>query len=163
MKRKNLLYFFIFIIVFVGCILFINYANLKYNEDCPLSEKFGSRNIRIEEDKRLKELVTFCLEVIFNDKEHNLDLSRLNNINIYKSTQQESYTLNKKSIYICLNPNISDNTLFHVICHEFAHVINTTWGHNDNFWNCFETIIQIFKRKNIDIDIKVESGYCKEI
>lgn len=164
MNIKNILYFFVFLIIFLIIVFCIKYIKFNTNEDsdCSDVENFKDKNIKLTPDKRLRDISIFCLDTIFNDTNHTLDISRLNNIKIIKSKTKESYTLNKTSVYICINDNISDTELMHVICHELAHCINKTWGHDNNFWDCFDQMISIFNRKNINIDIYVNSNYCKE-
>lgn len=75
------------------------------------------------------------------------ELSKFNrgyeNIPIYISN--ESYTINKQKIYICIGNNLLPEELMYVILHEVAHVITPvdehSEGHGPSFMRNFDNIL----------------------
>ena len=62
-------------------------------------------------------------------------LARLKVSTVQESSHKEgTYTINKGPIYLCDVEHPDDNTLAHVLIHEYAHVINATIGH-DELWS----------------------------
>lgn len=58
-----------------------------------------------------------------------------------------AYSLNKKSIHICIrNPNGElerMNTAMYVLLHEAAHVASEKYGHGDDFWDNFRFLLEV--------------------
>lgn len=49
-----------------------------------------------------------------------------------------TYTSNKETVYMC-DPNHHDeNTVIHVWVHEYAHVVNDTYGHDESWQHIFD-------------------------
>ncbi len=59
-----------------------------------------------------------------------------------------TYTIDKSDIKVCLRTRddykklYDINLLMYVLLHELAHVCNLTMGHDDNFKNVFEFLVQ---------------------
>ncbi len=74
----------------------------------------------------------------------------------------QSYTINKKDIYIC----IGDNTLsqiMYIVLHEIAHILTSPSNdeHNDEFKSNFNMLIKQAKILNIQVDIPhFHQGEC---
>lgn len=88
---------------------------------------------------------------VLKEKLKNLD-DRIIMIPIYKGSK--SYTLDKKSIYLCLYDNkgnyYPDNFLIYVLIHELAHYFNDKdWGHTPAFYRIFHKL----KQKAIQLNI----------
>ena len=72
-----------------------------------------------------------------------------------------SYTVNKgEKIILCLadreNDNLySYNLLMYVLIHELAHILNTTYGHDDNFKKTFRFILE----KAIELNLYTYEDY----
>ena len=64
-----------------------------------------------------------------------------------------SYTMNKKNIGLCLTSKHGNyhsvNQLFFVLLHELAHMMSTSVGHNDEFWENFKLLIRISMENNL--------------
>jgi len=78
----------------------------------------------------------------------------------------DSYTINKKRIYICLkdeNGNYyPDNTLYHVLLHELAHVKCDEIGHTELFHEHFQTLLKIAEEKGLYDPFKtIPNNYAK--
>ena len=76
-----------------------------------------------------------------------------------------AYTLNKGDVIgLCIEKDI--NTLFFVVLHELAHVVSDSFGHTEEFWKNFKTLIKIAVKENLYIyenynDSPVQ--YCNDI
>ena len=64
-------------------------------------------------------------------------------VELYEGNQ--SYTLNKRKIYICLKDEngkyYHDNMLVYVICHEYAHILCNEIGHTKKFFAIFDQLL----------------------
>lgn len=91
--------------------------------------------------------------VKFNIESENIDLNKikekLKNSEILENltNSDTSYTINKgDKIVLCLADRETDklydyNLLIYVLIHELAHVLNPTYGHDENFKKIFRTLI----------------------
>lgn len=74
-----------------------------------------------------------------------------------------SYTVNKgEKLVICLADRETDelysyNLLMYVLLHELAHIINTTYGHDENFKKIFKIITQ----RAVDLNLYTYEDYKK--
>lgn len=71
---------------------------------------------------------------------------RNNKINIYFGSK-ESFTENKKNIFICSSKN--KNIQNYVLLHEMAHVISSNYGHTKNFNKIFSELLEEAIKENI--------------
>lgn len=85
------------------------------------------------------------------------------------SGSDKSFTINKKHIYLCLKDEkgnyYDDNSLMHVLLHEYAHVlcdeIDEEREHKPKFKRIFGDLIQRAKAGGIyDPDIPMIDNYC---
>lgn len=88
---------------------------------------------------------------------------KLKDIKIYVGDQ--SYTINKRKIYICLKDENGDyyqrNMLVYVILHEFAHVLCDEIGHTELFFDIFNGILNQAAKKGLyDPSIPPLEKYC---
>ena len=108
------------------------------------------------------------LELIKNikDKLHTIN-PKYCDLNIYPGN--ESVTMNKKYIYLCLkdvnNQYYSLDILLYVTLHEIAHTMSnsySTHSHNKEFYENFEYILNEAINKGILFkNIKIPKDYCK--
>lgn len=65
-------------------------------------------------------------------------------IELYEGNQ--SYTLNKRKIYICMKDEegkyYQQNMLVYVICHEYAHILCDEVGHTEKFFTIFDQLLR---------------------
>jgi cell division protein YceG involved in septum cleavage len=73
-----------------------------------------------------------------------------------------THTINKKYLHMCDVNHPDDNTLAHVLIHEYAHVINSTIGHDEKWTRLFDIIQDVAHKEGwFDRHKKVElSTYC---
>jgi hypothetical protein len=88
---------------------------------------------------------------------------KLKNISVYIG--DKSYTINKKTVYICSKDEngryYNRNMLVYVMCHEFAHVICEDVGHEGSFPEVFENLLQEASRRRLyDPNIPLIKNYC---
>lgn len=91
------------------------------------------------------------------------DKIKYNNITINRGNK--SYTINKEHIYLCLkdeyNNYYSNNMLYYVLAHEFAHVLCDEIGHTPKFFNIFEELLdEMIKYDLYNPSIPINSDYC---
>lgn len=76
--------------------------------------------------------------------------------------QTTSYSINKgEQIILCLRNKdklMDINVMMYVAIHELAHLANETVGHDTNFWNTFQELLQ----EAINIGIYVQHDFDKE-
>ena len=77
-----------------------------------------------------------------------------------------SYTLNKTKIYMCLfdenGKYYNDNTLYHVILHELAHVKSHDIGHTALFHKNFQELLEQAEKYGLyDPNISIPENYSK--
>jgi len=120
LKKSNIV-----MIIIIFCILLYlffsflaHYCKEKYQQTDPMI-------------KQLKD----TLSVIFPD---------IKDIKIYES-EGKSYTINKEKVYLCIrdenNQYYNKNMLLYVLLHEYAHVLNTSIGHNEEFQEIFDNVL----------------------
>jgi hypothetical protein len=88
----------------------------------------------------------------------------IKNLKLYKGDQ--SYTINKKKIFLCLKDKNGDyyntNMLIYVLLHEFSHYLNTEdVGHTPTFHKIFENLLEKANDMGIyDSSIPLVKNYC---
>jgi hypothetical protein len=87
----------------------------------------------------------------------------INKIKIFKG--DKSYTINKKTVYLCLedqNGNYYNlNILVYVLLHEISHVLCKSIGHNEEFQSIFDKLLKKAEEKGYyDPSQKIPSDYC---
>ena len=127
----------------------------KYNKVELIDKLFNSLNILLEELKNSNyDFKDINIEEI-QEKIKNSEI--LENI----TDSDTSYTVNKgEKIILCLadreNDNLySYNLLMYVLIHELAHILNTTYGHDDNFKKTFRFILE----KAIELNLYTYEDY----
>lgn len=87
----------------------------------------------------------------------------LHKVKLMHGTQ--SYTLNKKKIYLCTEQNgkrYGDNMLTFVILHELAHTISSEIGHGEKFQSIFKILLKRAEFHDVyDSSIPQIENYCK--
>ena len=102
------------------------------------------------------------LEIKAKLKEHFPDL--ISKVTLHEG--DSSYTLNKSKIYMCLfdenGKYYQDNTLYHVILHELAHVKSADIGHTPLFHNNFQELLEKAEKYGLyDHNIPIPENYSK--
>lgn len=124
----------------------------------------------LQKDPKLHEL-RILIEPLYNKDQYNQPLLNelktkglLNRVSLYKG--QKSYTINKTKIYLCLkdeNDNYYDNNmLIYVLLHENAHCLSSSIGHNEEFNEIFEALLNEATDMGIfDPNKHIDPDYCK--
>ena len=86
--------------------------------------------------------------------------------NIRMSRGNKSYTINKKTVYLCLydeNGNYyDDNLLMYVSLHELAHVKNDEKGHTKKFYRIFDELQDKAAAMGyFDKNAPLDQNYCE--
>jgi len=115
--------------------------------------------------KYLKKNETIDGQPLLHTKsEHRLGTKRLEKSKIYeqKNKSKGTYTVNKEDMFLCDVDTNHNNTLRHVIIHEFAHVINDTIGHDNKWRTLFEHLLDLCHRDGLfDHNIPLNlQNYC---
>ncbi len=85
----------------------------------------------------------------------------LEDLIIYQGDQ--SYTYNKKKIYLCLNDgdySYDYDSIMYVAIHELAHVICDENGHTEKFWRINDELLEIAEDTKVYYGSKVNRQYC---
>jgi predicted metal-dependent hydrolase len=113
------------------------------------------------------------LKTLFTVKEnykYSGNLETLNKRDIMKEINikkgNKSYTINKKSINLCLldenGKYYNKNNLMYVLLHEISHVICDEVGHTDKFYEIFDDVLKLAEERKIyDPKIPMIDTYCK--
>lgn len=76
-----------------------------------------------------------------------------------KKSGDIGYNTNKGyEIGLCLDGTV--NEIFHVLIHELAHTISTTYDHDTEFWKNMDTLQSICIKIGIYVPIKDKTVFC---
>tara|TARA_Y100000389_G_C17419784_1_gene496038 strand:+ start:900 stop:1388 length:489 start_codon:yes stop_codon:yes gene_type:complete len=154
----NYFYYFIAFILLLYLICSINNQVVEYYNST---------------DETLQRVIKKC-EPLFTTEYYNpthlKTLKKLNNRNILNEIKilrgENSYTINKQKVYICLKDDngkyYDDNMLIYVLLHELSHVICEEVGHTKKFHDIFEKLLErAVKLKIYDPKKELIFNYCK--
>jgi len=69
------------------------------------------------------------------------------------------YNTNKGyEIGLCLDGD--PNEIFHVLLHELAHSMSSTYSHDAEFWKNFDGLKKLCQQRNIYTPIKTKTEFC---
>jgi hypothetical protein len=105
--------------------------------------------------------------IIVDDTERFDGIDRLKSAKLSETTMSEgTHTIDKKFVKMCDVNHPDDNTLAHVLIHEFAHVINSTIGHDQKWTRLFNILQDVAdkegwfnKNKRIELDTYCGARY----
>jgi len=119
-------------------------------------------------DKNIQKLIIHLSRKYPDDERAYLLRKNYEKNNIYEIspnniTGQTSFLRNKSILVLCMrrkdNGQLHDqNTMMYVILHELAHMVNTEWGHEQDFWDKFHFLLQ----EAADIGVYVPEDYSKK-
>jgi predicted metal-dependent hydrolase len=183
-KHSILLYIIIAFVIFMG--LKIYSESDAFNLKCIISDVDGERycvrerasmelaaNLLANVTQRLKDLVAYCVKKFPNDENIQRMVQKFNPTKISETLPTSEYTAyseNKgEKLAFCLNKKknetklIDINTLTFVAIHELAHIMTTSEGHKQEFWQNFKFLLEQAKAANIyePVDYKKNpEPYC---
>jgi len=180
----------IFIYVLIGFVLIIClniYSESEnYNLKCIISSVDGNKycvrdrvmsteaaNLLAEVTQRMKNLVKYMKEKYPNNKDVKKLVDGFNPKSISETlptSELPAYSENKgEKIAFCLNKTkngnilIDLNTLTFVAIHELSHIMTTSIGHKQEFWQNFKFLLENAKKAGIYTPQDYKSspqGYC---
>jgi hypothetical protein len=183
-KHSVLLYIIIAFVIFMG--LKIYSESDAYNLKCIISDVDGERycvrerasmelaaGLLANVTQKLKNLVAYCAKTYPDDEKIQKMVQKFNPKKISETlptSEFTAYSENKgEKIAFCLNKQkngtklIDLNTLTFVAIHELAHVMTTSEGHKQEFWQNFKFLLEQAKAANIyePVDYKKNpQPYC---
>ena len=186
MVKQNTIFFYIFIAFLLLICLKIYYNSDAYNLKCIIATKDGNRycvrerlklelaaNLLASVTEKCKQLVQFMKEKYPDDARVKRLIEGFNPKSISETlptSELTAYSENKgEKIAFCLNTTkegdklIDLNTLTFVAIHELSHIMTTSVGHKQDFWQNFKFLLINAKEANIyhPIDYKKKPRqYC---
>ena len=183
-KQSVLLYIIIAFVIIIG--LKIYSESDAYNLKCIISDVDGKRycvrermtmelaaNLLASVTQKLKDLVIYCAKNFPDNKNVQRMVQKFNPTKISETLPTSEYTAyseNKgEKLAFCLNKEkngsklIDINTLTFVAIHELAHIMTSSEGHKQEFWQNFKFLLEQAKASNIydPVDYKKNpESYC---
>jgi hypothetical protein len=184
--EKHGIIFYIFITFILLLCLRIYYESDAFNLKCIIATKDGNRycvrerqklelaaNLLAEVTGKCKDLVKFMGEKHKEDERVKKLVDGFNPKSISETlptSELTAYSENKgEKVAFCLNTEkdgdtlIDINTLTFVALHELSHIMTTSIGHKQEFWQNFKFVLENAKESNIyqPVDYKKKpKQYC---
>jgi hypothetical protein len=184
--EKHSIFFYAFVAVVLLFCLKIYYESDAYNLKCIISSKDGNRycvrerdklelaaNLLAEVTQKMKDMVAYMKEKHPEDPRTKRLVEGFNPKKISETlptSELTAYSENKgEKIAFCLNTTkegnrlIDINTLTFVALHELTHIMTSSIGHKQEFWNNFKYLLQNAKKAGIyyPVDYKKDpQQYC---
>ena len=183
-KHCVLLYVIIAFVIIIG--LKIYSESDAYNLKCIISDVDGKRycvrermtmelaaNLLASVTQKLKDLVIYCAKNFPDNEKVQRMVQKFNPTKISETLPTSEYTAyseNKgEKLAFCLNKEkngtklIDINTLTFVAIHELAHIMTSSEGHLQEFWQNFKFLLEQAKAANIYDPVnykKNPESYC---
>ena len=183
-KHSILIYIIIAFVIFV-CLKIYSESD-AYNLKCIISDVDGNRycvrerskmelaaNLLATVTQNCKDLVTYCAKKYPENENVQRMVQKFNPTKISETLPTSEYTAyseNKgEKLEFCLNKEkngtqlIDINTLTFVAIHELSHIMTTSEGHKQEFWQNFKFLLEEAKAANIynPVDYKKKpEPYC---
>lgn len=184
--EKHSIFFYIFIVFVLFLCLKIYYESDAYNLKCIISSVDGNRycvrdrlKLELASDllanvtQKCKDLVAYMKEKHPEDPRVKKLVAGFNPTKISETlptSELTAYSENKgEKVAFCLNTTkegdklIDLNTLTFVAIHELSHIMTTSIGHKQEFWQNFKYLLENAKEANIyqPVDYKKKpKQYC---
>ena len=183
-KQSILLYIIIAFVIIIG--LKIYSESDAYNLKCIISDVDGNRycvrermsmelaaNLLASVTQKLKDLVIYCAKNFPDNEKVQRMVQKFNPTKISETlptSEFTAYSENKgEKLAFCLNKEkngsklIDINTLTFVAIHELAHIMTSSEGHKQEFWQNFKFLLEQAKASNIYDPVnykKNPESYC---
>lgn len=171
LEKQNVLLYVIIAFVLLVCLKIYSESD-AYNLKCIISDVDGKRycvrernkmelaaNLLAEVTKKMKDLVAYCGKKFPNDEKVLRLVQKFNPTKISETLPTSEYTAyseNKgEKLAFCLNKEkngsklIDLNTLTFVAIHELSHIMTTSEGHKQEFWQNFKFLLEQAKDAKI--------------
>ena len=184
--EKHGIFFYIFVIFVLVLCLRIYYESDEYNLKCIIASKDVNRycvrdreklelaaNLLASVTEKCKQLVEYMKKTHPDDPRVKKLVEGFNPKSISETlptSELTAYSENKgEKIAFCLNTTkegnklIDLNTLTFVALHELSHIMTTSIGHKQEFWENFKFVLENAKEANIyqPVDYKKKpKEYC---
>jgi hypothetical protein len=185
LDKQSILLYVIIVFVLVMCLKIYSESD-AYNLKCIISDVDGEKYCVRENSKmslsadllatvtqNCKKLVVYCAKKFPNDEKYQRLVQKFNPTKISETlptSEFTAYSENKgEKLAFCLNKEkngtklIDINTLMFVAIHELAHIMTTSEGHKQEFWQNFKYLLEQAKEANIynPVDYKKNpEPYC---
>jgi hypothetical protein len=186
MFKNESVVFYVFVGFIIVICLKVYFESDTYNLKCIIATADGNRYCVRNRDKlneaanllasvtnKCKQLVNYMKETHPNDTRVKKLVAGFNPKSISETlptSELTAYSENKgEKIAFCLNTTkngdtlIDVNTLTFVAIHELSHIMTTTIGHKQDFWQNFKFLLENAKESNIYIPVdykKQSTEYC---
>jgi len=183
-KHSWFFYIFVFFVLFLCLRVYLD--SDAYNLKCIIASKDGNRYCVREREKlelaanllatvtqNMKDMVNYLKETHPDDPRVIKLVEGFNPQRICETlptSELTAYSENKgEKIAFCLNTTkngnklIDINTLTFVALHELTHVMTTSVGHKQDFWQNFKFVLENAKAANVYIPVDYKSNpkeYC---
>ena len=184
--EKHSIFFYIFLAFVLFLCLIIYYQSDAYDLKCIIASQDGNRycvrerekmelaaNLLADVTQKMKDMVTYLKEKQPEDPRTKRLVEGFNPTKISETlptSELTAYSENKgEKVAFCLNTEkdgdtlIDINTLTFVALHELSHIMTTSIGHKQEFWENFKFVLENAKEANIyqPIDYKKQpKKYC---
>ena len=186
MFKNESVVFYVFVGFIIVICLKVYFDSDIYNLKCIIATADGNRycvrnreklneaaNLLASVTNKCKQLVNYMKETHPNDTRVKKLVAGFNPKSISETlptSEITAYSENKgEKIAFCLNTTktgdtlIDINTLTFVAIHELSHIMTTTIGHKQEFWQNFKFLLENAKESNIYIPVdykKQSTEYC---
>jgi hypothetical protein len=186
MFKNESVVFYVFVGFIIVICLKVYFDSDIYNLKCIIATADGNRycvrnreklneaaNLLASVTNKCKQLVNYMKETHPNDTRVKKLVAGFNPKSISETlptSELTAYSENKgEKIAFCLNTTktgdtlIDINTLTFVAIHELSHIMTTTIGHKQEFWQNFKFLLENAKESNIYIPVdykKQSTEYC---
>jgi len=186
MFKNESLVFYVFVGFIIVICLKVYFESDTYNLKCIIATEDGNRycvrnreklneaaNLLASVTNKCKQLVNYMKETHPSDTRVKKLVAGFNPKSISETlptSELTAYSENKgEKIAFCLNTTkngdtlIDVNTLTFVAIHELSHIMTTTIGHKQDFWQNFKFLLENAKESNIYIPVdykKQSTEYC---
>jgi len=176
MFKNESVVFYVFVGFIIVICLKVYFESDTYNLKCIIATTDGNRycvrnreklneaaNLLASVTNKCKQLVNYMKETHPNDTRVKKLVAGFNPKSISETlptSELTAYSENKgEKIAFCLNTTkngdtlIDVNTLTFVAIHELSHIMTTTIGHKQDFWQNFKFLLENAKESNIYIPV----------
>jgi len=186
MFKNESVVFYVFVGFIIVICLKVYFESDTYNLKCIIATEDGNRycvrnreklneaaNLLASVTNKCKQLVNYMKETHPSDTRVKKLVAGFNPKSISETlptSELTAYSENKgEKIAFCLNTTktgdtlIDINTLTFVAIHELSHIMTTTIGHKQEFWQNFKFLLENAKESNIYIPVdykKQSTEYC---